>query len=307
MAVYVVTGKLGSGKTLAAVGRIRDYLRQGRRVATNLDLRLDALMGELDAASRVVRVPDRPSALDLEALGLGADSVDEGRFGLLVLDELGAWLNARQWGDKGRQALIDWLVHSRKRRWDVCFIVQHASMIDKQVREALMEYLVTCKRLDRIRVPLLGPLGRLLTFGLWDGRGPKVHLALVVYAGGSASLQSALVSDRWVYRARDLYPAYDTEQVFRDLAAGEVASRGGSIAAGSYSFLPGWHIVGRHRPRQDWRALVAREWRTFLWSCGLADAAPAHRPPPEKLKPLLRLPGDVRWAAARSLVARGVL
>ncbi|MFK4136821.1 zonular occludens toxin domain-containing protein, partial [Pseudomonas luteola] len=37
MAVYFVTGKLGSGKSLVAVGKIRDYMIAGRRVATNLD------------------------------------------------------------------------------------------------------------------------------------------------------------------------------------------------------------------------------------------------------------------------------
>ena len=43
MAVYVVTGKLGNGKTLITVGRIRDALAQGCRVATNLDLDLVAM------------------------------------------------------------------------------------------------------------------------------------------------------------------------------------------------------------------------------------------------------------------------
>ena len=31
MTVYIVTGKLGAGKTLAAVSRIRDYLNRGSR------------------------------------------------------------------------------------------------------------------------------------------------------------------------------------------------------------------------------------------------------------------------------------
>ncbi|EMH1377789.1 hypothetical protein V6B41_002540 [Yersinia enterocolitica] len=35
MAVHVVTGKLGSGKTLVTIGRIQDYLARGRIVATN--------------------------------------------------------------------------------------------------------------------------------------------------------------------------------------------------------------------------------------------------------------------------------
>ncbi|WP_303314291.1 zonular occludens toxin domain-containing protein [Dickeya fangzhongdai] len=40
MAVYVVTGKLGSGKTLVAVGKIQEKLVSGCKVATNLDLRI---------------------------------------------------------------------------------------------------------------------------------------------------------------------------------------------------------------------------------------------------------------------------
>ena len=46
MAVYVVTGKLGAGKTLVAVGKIKDKLNQGCKVATNLDLNLDKLIGD---------------------------------------------------------------------------------------------------------------------------------------------------------------------------------------------------------------------------------------------------------------------
>lgn len=165
MAIYIVTGKLGSGKTLAAVGRIRDYLREGRRVATNLNLKLENLLPSSNRTARVVRVSDKPTVGELEGLGLGADVLDEERYGLLVLDELGSWLNARSWADKERQGVIDWLIHSRKRRRDVVFVVQHVSMIDKQVREALLEFLVTCKRLDRIRIPLFGTLVVAVTAG----------------------------------------------------------------------------------------------------------------------------------------------
>jgi len=64
MAVYFVTGKLGSGKTLCCVGKIRDYMQQGRRVATNLDLRLEGIMSDQQRQS-VLRVPDKPRLSDL--------------------------------------------------------------------------------------------------------------------------------------------------------------------------------------------------------------------------------------------------
>lgn len=44
MPVYFVQGKLGSGKTLAGIHRIQEALNQGRRVATNIDLRLEKLI-----------------------------------------------------------------------------------------------------------------------------------------------------------------------------------------------------------------------------------------------------------------------
>ncbi|SEE79563.1 zonular occludens toxin domain-containing protein [Pseudomonas anguilliseptica] len=58
MAVYFVTGKLGSGKSLVAVGKIRDYLSEGRRVATNLDLWLDEMFTYHDQPA--IRLPDKP-------------------------------------------------------------------------------------------------------------------------------------------------------------------------------------------------------------------------------------------------------
>jgi len=210
MAIYCVTGKLGGGKTLACVGRIRDALLEGKRIATNLDLHLDKLIPSTLSRADVIRLPDRPTVDDFEFIGVGNPSADESRNGLLVLDELGAWLNARSWADKQRQAVIDWLLHSRKKGWDVYLIVQHPKMLDSQAREGLAEFLVTCRRLDRIRVPYVGGL-----LGMITGKpvtGPKIHVATVRYGMD----KDALISDRWVYRGRELYEAYDTLQVFTE-------------------------------------------------------------------------------------------
>jgi len=132
MPVYLVSGKLGAGKTLACVGRIQDAVRDGKRVATNLDLKLERLFslhagkpvrspqGIAPAqAVQVLRVPDKPTAHDLDVIGMGNESMDESKNGVLVLDELGSWLNSREWADKSRQGVIDWLIHSRKKGWDV--------------------------------------------------------------------------------------------------------------------------------------------------------------------------------------------
>jgi len=208
MAVYSVEGKLGTGKTKFAVWRAQGALRSGRRVASNVDLNLRVLVPE--RAVWFMRIPDKPTADDLAAIGHGnPESYDEDLNGVLILDELGTWLNTRSFQDKGRASVIDWLIHARKLGWDVYLIVQDANMIDRQVRESLIEYQCRCMRMDKVRIPIIGKL-----LGIAGGRWgylPRMHLvtARVGYGAG------AIVAERWMYRGDDLHAAYDTRQVFR--------------------------------------------------------------------------------------------
>ncbi|ERS91940.1 zonular occludens toxin domain-containing protein [Halomonas sp. PBN3] len=249
MAVYVVTGKLGSGKTLVAVGKIKDKLTRGCQVATNLDLNLDKLIGEKARKTRCYRIPDKPSLADLEAIGTGNDSYDESKNGLLVLDECGTWFNSRSWADKSRQAVIDWFLHARKLGWDIIFLIQDLSIMDKQARVALAEHVVYCRRLDRVTLPFVGALYSLATGGKLPL--PKVHLGIVKYGDSPQSL----TVERWTYTGRHLYPAYDTKQAFSD-----------SYPHGTYSYLPPWYTHGLFRVPRDARFYVRMTriyWKRF--------------------------------------------
>ena len=55
---YVITGKLGAGKSLCAVGKVKEYLIEGRKVATNLDINMTKLVGKRSKKSVVYRLPD---------------------------------------------------------------------------------------------------------------------------------------------------------------------------------------------------------------------------------------------------------
>lgn len=215
MPVYIVTGKLGSGKTLSMVGRAREYIESGRPVATNVTLDIRGLVKRKPKAP-VIRLPDRPTVADLELIGAVHSTGREELNGMLLLDECGTFLNTREWGDKGRQAFIDWLLHSRKLGWDVFLIVQHTSLLDKQIRDAMAEYVVTCRRLDRIKVPFLGRLISWVSVGVLKGQMPQIHLALVRYGTGVGSMHA----DTWLYRGKDLYGAYQTVQVIADQSPG---------------------------------------------------------------------------------------
>ncbi|HDX3040053.1 TPA: hypothetical protein ROA62_004731, partial [Escherichia coli] len=165
MAVYVVTGKLGSGKTLVSVSRIQERLAKGCPVATNLDLKLHnmPMVGRYAKKTRVIRIPDKPSLNDLLAIGIGNTSYDESRNGLLVLDECGTWFNSRSWGDKDRQPVIDWFLHARKLGWDIIFLIQDISIMDKQARLALAEHVVYCRRSDKLNIPFVGSIMNLVS------------------------------------------------------------------------------------------------------------------------------------------------
>ncbi|MGK5038780.1 zonular occludens toxin domain-containing protein [Janthinobacterium sp. GB1R12] len=252
MAVYAITGKLGSGKGKAAIDQIRRYLRDGKRVATNCDVFLEHLMPARDR-SVVIRVPDKPSAVDLYMIGSGNRFIDfepilqHGRAGItaiapspkllpgfdehhngaLILDECGSWLNTRNFQDKGRAEMLEWAIHARKYGWDVFFIMQNISQVDKQLRDSLLEYVVRLNRLDRMRVPVLSPAIAFMTAGAASGSMPRLHIG-VVRLGASPD---ALVADRWYFRGDDLNNAYNTTQVFSD-----------TYPHGTHSLLSSWHL-----------------------------------------------------------------
>ena len=284
MAVYLVTGKLGTGKSKWCARRAQIAIREGRRVASNMDLYLDKLNPRTRKA-RYVRIPDKPSVRDLEAIGHGnPESYDEERNGLLILDELGSWMNTRQSLDGGRKAVVDWMIHARKLGWDVLLIVQAALMIDKQIREGIGEYVVSCYRLDKLKIPVIG--GLLSAFGPKAGRLPRLHVAATRLQLGPGNSH---VVDRDFFRGDDLHAGYDTRQVFQD-----------NPDAAAFTVLSPLYFSAAE-DRVPW-------WRRWL-SAGGAKRAPAtDRTPPKPKHPvielLMRLPPDLRtteWARLQRL------
>ena len=240
MAVYFVTGKLGAGKSLAAVEKIRLGLLANKRIATNLDIFPEHLV---PASNRtcILRLPDKPRRCDLDAIGYGCQEKDYtgARFGVLVLDEVASWFNTRAWNDKERAPVIEWFLHARKLRWDVYFLVQDIEAVDKQLREALCEHLVRCRRLDRFALPIFGRLVKMLT-GIRLTM-PQVHCASVYYED---RIDPAMKVDRWWYRGRDLYNGYDTGQVFQS-GMELIGDQMRDMRAVS-TILSAWHIKGRY-------------------------------------------------------------
>jgi hypothetical protein len=255
MSDYLISGKKGTGKTLFSIGIIREALASGKKVATNVDVYLDKLASPTSRVT-LYRIPDHPTADDMNAIGRGQEGVTEEQNGVIVLDECSAFFNARAWGDKGRQPLLDWLIHSRKLGWDVYYIAQGQSQVDKQLRESQVEYHITVKRTDKWPIPFITPLVKALTD--YKLSFPKMHIG--TYRHGMDA--NALVVDRKWFRSHDLYSAYDTQQKFLD--------RDHHDAVGLHTVLSAWHTKGRYeQPRQ---ALIDR-LRTW-WNKGQTKPAP---------------------------------
>ncbi len=148
MAVFLVTGKLGSGKTLLACMKAQEYLSKKCPIASNIEFNLEKLCKPTNDYSRFVRLPDMPTSEDLLGLGMGCEKYDEERFGAIFLDEAGIWLNSRKWNSSGRIDLLEFFLYLRKRRWDLWLLVQNIDVVDKQIRAAVAEHVVYCSRSD---------------------------------------------------------------------------------------------------------------------------------------------------------------
>lgn len=289
MPVYVVQGKLGTGKGKYCMLKMDEALREGRRVATNFDLFLEGLL-PAQSKTTAIRVPDKPTAQDLDDIGSGNpdDRFNEEKNGVLVLDELGSWLNSRGFQSPERAALLDWLIHARKKGWDVYLVVQNIDMIDKQVRVGLAEYQVRLIRADKIKIPVVGNfLGK-------RGRLPKMHIANI-----SLTDVPGVTVDREWFKGDYLHAGYDTLQIFRDWVRNPMDPRFKTEQfVGPYTMLSAWHIKGR------FETVVKK--KTLLQRIFGVKAPPPLPPVP---KPRLRaielcagLPPDEAWALARRYV-----
>ena len=240
MAVYIITGTLGAGKTLCAVGKMHESLLNGRPVASNVELFLKEGFGRMRGNPddpnqlRYYRLPARPTSDDLLNIGWGSPEHDkkEDNWGWIVLDECASWLNSQGWNEKGAKELVDWLRHARKYHWNVGLVIQDPESMNKQARQSVGEHLVVCRRTDRVGLGFFKYLFLPLMMLGFKVRLPRVHVASVRYGKGVSSPLKEL----WTYRGDNLLSFYDTDQKFYE----------GGEQGGASCELPPWYTYGRY-------------------------------------------------------------
>jgi hypothetical protein len=233
MADYLITGRKGNGKGLYGVLLIRDALAEGKRVATNMDINLSELFGPFNRYS-YTRLPDRPTVEELDALGRGQDGVLEEDNGVILLDEASHFLNSRDWSDKNRKGVLDWLTMSRKLGWDTHLVAQGVEQLDKQVRTTQVEYRTDLKRTDKWPIPIVTRLTAAM-FGYKNRvRFPAFHIAVTKQGMDRNAFH---IETRW-FRGAELYAAYNTQQLFLDRDHPEFT--------GMHTVLSNWYTQGRY-------------------------------------------------------------
>ncbi|HFW4799210.1 TPA: zonular occludens toxin domain-containing protein [Salmonella enterica subsp. diarizonae serovar 60-67:z35:-] len=197
MAVYFVTGKIRAGKGLFCSYIAMQYYRAGLRVAANYLMDTEKLGP--NCGNPVTVLPGIPSPAHLHALGRGCPEGEMERFGLLILDEGGTWLNKPE---KGLQAdYLDWFIHSGKMGWDVYIQVQDKVLINKDIFNATGEHLVIVERKDRIRFPVISDVLEMIAPDKYG------------VTGTSKGILPHLVSAR-IYVGNTSYKAKPNERIF---------------------------------------------------------------------------------------------
>lgn len=218
MAIFV-EGVRGSGKSKIAIREIQTYLKSGRRVATNLDIKLELLAPEADPL--LTRIPDLPRSLDLEQLGKAypeldpdnPDTYDEKKFGLIVIDELLTSFNSRSWNDPDRLSVVSWMVQSRKLGWRLWLLCQDVDAVDKQLRETLLQEIWHCRSgKNFFSSPIMGAIFGIFTRPIMKIWAPLGFHILTVYTGKRKD--KVHIAAREFYKLYDLHPTYKTSQQF---------------------------------------------------------------------------------------------
>ncbi|HEY7866587.1 MAG TPA: zonular occludens toxin domain-containing protein [Psychromonas sp.] len=235
MSEYIaVTGKLGSGKGLCSVGRMCDYLRNGKPVITNMDIFPENFKDKKNKTMRIYRIPDQPKPSDIVMCGRGNDIKDPEENGVAVLDELATWFNSHNWNSKEAKQLNDLLVHLRKLGWDGIFQVQSLESMNSQARRNIITSEAKCAHVRKIYVPYLSPLLRALT-----GKAPKLPRSLMFHRMEMINLETNITEEKLRYTGKQYHNLYDTSQMFSS-----------EYPHGTFCYLTPWHLVGRYQEKK---------------------------------------------------------
>lgn len=281
MAVTLVTGALGAGKGLYCSMLACQAYRNGRRVASNYPLDMEKLSPH--GTDPLSVIPKQFTYQDLINLGRGCPDDEFENMGILLIDEISLFLNARTFKDAERLKFLDWFVHSRKYGWDVYCQVQASFMLDKQIVDGVAEFVIELSRLDSLRLPFITAFMEFVfpkEFGAMAKRKSllphivKYRRYLLKEKGRRTPIEKGN------FRAKDYFGVHDTLSTF------------GSDAdcQGAYSLLPAKQLRSMSQALANAQGLVIDTPQKWTFKTFSAKLKPLYQ-----LACLLLIPALLYW------------
>ena len=192
MAIAAVTGPLGCGKGIFAVRKAVDALERDKIVITNFDMEPDWIDRVADHHPLRWVMPGRRKALkarwkrnyyrvgsldELVKIRLAGDQENRG---VVILDELHDFINAREWRDSDRSAVVKWASKARKLGQEVYAITQDLEDIDAQVRRK-MTYHIKLRNVHQMKVVGVPVVPFNLFLAIWHFHAAKAIVKREIY------------------------------------------------------------------------------------------------------------------------------
>lgn len=189
--IHLISGTLGGGKTLYAVERIAWHLYKGGHVFTNIEMLPDAVAAWLASKGRQFD-PARLHVILEADVKKFHEVVYRGHPDLrvmVVIDEAGLNLNARDWKDLNRD-LLNFNVLVRKFDILMLYISQKPEMLDKQIRN-LVQTQIDCRNFRHYKIMGLFSVPLSILF--------RVHM-ICTWGQKAKSHTETCLAPRWAFR-----------------------------------------------------------------------------------------------------------
>lgn len=208
MAIYIITGKPGQGKTYMLAKRAEEFYAAGRRIFSNFKLSVpDYVVGDIENDHDLA---DKSKQVFYWGNLSQFNRMDNG---VILMDEAQRYFNARQWAFLSSDIEIKLQQH-RKERLDLWGTTQHYSRIDVSLRLLVEEYFVVQKIIGNWRRRdgrYSRPWGvfRMRSYFLED-------MDRAARAEGEGNKEKKIKhhqSTEWSFMEKDITSFYDTEEV----------------------------------------------------------------------------------------------
>lgn len=201
--ITVVSGKVGYGKTLDCVRRVRDHVARGGCVCTNI--KLDVAQIGRAVGRRLSKFQIQPLSADSDpaTIPTGDRRGKGNRKTIVLLDEALNWFQSSGSGrDPRKLAWSEWLRQSDKLGQDVWFVAQNFERAAKWIRE-LAAISIEIFPLREIKIGMVFPLWLLFP--------PFRNM----YCAKWRDCRSGMVTKLELHRySSDVWKLYDTSETF---------------------------------------------------------------------------------------------